>query len=198
MNLSSVVTLGVGLLLVFWTLGAYNRLTRLKNRIVSAFASMAEQLHQRDQVAARLVQRLATHASLDAQAGEAESAAREQARLAREAARQRLYDGATVGALGAAQRVHAHSLRRLSSMVESQPALYADDTFHALCDELGAAEGAGNLARNQYNQCVDAYNQAVGQLPALLLAKLFGFEPAMPLDTPESALGRRTGPAPLQ
>jgi LemA protein len=197
MTQSAVLTWVFGLLLVFWALGAYNRLTRLRGEITSTYALMAEQLHQRDGVAARLAAQLAVH-GVDAQAQEAEQAAREQARLAREAARLRLYDAPAVAALGSAQQVHASSLRRLTSLVETQPALYADELFHQLCDELGAAEGAGSLARTQYNRAVQAYNQAIGQFPAFLLAKLFGFALAASLDLPDSASVRRTAPAPLQ
>jgi LemA protein len=197
MTQSAVLTWVFGLLLVFWSLGAYNRLTRLRSLIVSAFALMAEQLHQRDAVAARLAGQFAVH-DLDAPAQEAEQAAREQARLAREAARLRLHDSAAVAALGSAQQVHTSSLRRLSSLVETQPTLYADELFHQLCDELSSAEGASGLARTQYNQCVQTYNQAIAQFPTLLLAKLFGFAPAASLDTPEVTPVRRTAPAPLQ
>jgi LemA protein len=196
MTQSAVLTWVFGLLLLFWVLGAYNRLTRLRSAIASAYALMAEQLHQRDAVAARLATQLAVHGA-DAQAQEAEQAAREQARLAREAVRLRLHDSAAIAALDSAQQVHASSLRRLTHVVETQPALYADELFHQLCDQLGSAEGACTLARTQYNQAVLAHNVAITQFPAVLLAKLFSFSPATELNIPDSAIARRTVPAPL-
>lgn len=37
------------------------------------------------------------------------------------------------------------------------------------------------IARTEFNRMVTNYNQAISQFPALLLAWLFGFRPAQPL-----------------
>jgi LemA protein len=195
---SSVVTVVLGLALLFWALGAYNRLTRLKNRVVSGFASMAQQLQAREAVVLRLGEVCALHAGVDARLQETLAAAAAQARVAREAVLARALDGEAVQALAAAQRVMAMSVQRLMAAAETSAALYADQSFHQLCDELGAAEGVLSLARQDYNRAVQQYNQGVRQFPALLLAKLFGFARGAELPSTEPTLVRRTAPVPMQ
>jgi LemA protein len=124
-------------------------------------------------------------------------AAAAQARVAREAVRTQTHVEEAVHALAAAQRVVAVSVQRLMEAAETSATLYADQRFHQLCDELGAAEGAVSLARQNYNRAVLQYNQGVQQFPALLLAKLFGFARGAELPSTEPTLIRRTAPAPL-
>jgi LemA protein len=198
MATSSIVTIVLGLALLFWSLGAYNRLTRLKNRVVSGFASMAQQLQMREEVAIRLGGVCASHAGVDARLQETLVAAAVQARVAREAVLSQTHNEEAVHALAAAQRVMAMSVQRLMAVAETSATLYVDQNFHQLCDELAAAEGVVSLARQSYNRAVLQYNQGVQQFPALVLAKLFGFTLGAELPSTEPTLVRRTAPVPMQ
>ena len=45
------------------------------------------------------------------------------------------------------------------------------------------AESKLGFAREGYNEAVTAFNQAVLQFPALILARIFGFAPSATLET---------------
>ena len=195
---SPLVVWVLGLVLLFWALGAYNRLTRLKTRIGNTFVLLAQQLQARDSVVERLSAVCLVHDSTHARAHEALQAAVAQARVAREAVRAQPHDSEAVLALAAAQRVVAVSVQRLTALSETNAALHADENFHQLCDDLNTTAGAVSLARQAYNSAVAQYNRGVGQFPALVLAKLFGLQRGAELPATEPTLLRRTAPVPLE
>lgn len=176
---SSVVLWIVAAVLLFWTVGAYNRLMRLRAEANSAFANLeAELSRQIDLVRNDLPPPEATQpASLDGEgsfwAGLHGAAAQFAACLA--AARARPLEPEGIAALSAAQdvlvmaweraeREDAHDLAgpRLPDTVTVQRAQLA----------LRAHAAAGH-----FNQAVSRYNEAIAQFPAVVLAWLFGFKP---------------------
>jgi LemA protein len=176
---TSIVFWSLGAVLLFWMVGAYNRLMRLRADANAAFATLEAQLsRQVDLVRNQLPGPEATQpASLDGEgsfwAGLHGAAAQFAASLA--AARSRPLEPAGIAALSAAQDVlamaweraerdDAHDLAgpRLPDTVTSRRAHLALQT-HA--------------ATEQFNKAVVRYNQAIAQFPAVLLAWLFGFRP---------------------
>ena len=55
MSLTQIITLAVLGLLIFWAVGAYNRLVRLRNAITNAFAQIDVQLKRRHDLIPNLV-----------------------------------------------------------------------------------------------------------------------------------------------
>jgi LemA protein len=176
---TSIVFWALVAVLLFWMVGAYNRLMRLRADANAAFATLeAELSRQVDLVRNQLPGPEATQpASLDGEgsfwAGLHGAAAQFAASLA--AARSRPLEPAGIAALSAAQDVlamaweraerdDAHDLAgpRLPDTVTSRRAQLALQT-HA--------------ATEQFNKAVVRYNQAIAQFPAVLLAWLFGFRP---------------------
>jgi LemA protein len=176
---TSIVFWSLCAVLLFWMVGAYNRLMRLRADANAAFATLeAELSRQVDLVQNQLPGPEATQpASLDGEgsfwAGLHGAAAQFAASLA--AARSRPLEPAGIAALSAAQDVlamaweraerdDAHDLAgpRLPDTVTSRRAHLALQT-HA--------------ATEQFNKAVVRYNQAIAQFPAVLLAWLFGFKP---------------------
>ena len=72
------VLLAVGLALVFWAVGAYNRLVRLKNAIANAFGQIDVQLKRRYDLIPNLVEVARKYLAHEAQTLEAVIAARNQ------------------------------------------------------------------------------------------------------------------------
>ena len=68
------------------------------------------------------------------------------------------------------------ALSRLLVTVERYPDLKANQNFLELQAELSGTENRINVARNDYNTAVKAYNTYVRKFPQNMIAGMFGFE----------------------
>jgi len=176
---SSIVFWSLGALLLFWIVGAYNRLMRLRADANSAFAALeAELSRQVDLVRNQLPGPEATQpASLDGEgsfwAGLHGAAAQFAASLA--AARTRPLEPAGIAALSAAQDVLAMAWERAErDDAHDLAGPRLPDTVTARRAQLALQT---HVATEQFNLAVGRYNQAIAQFPAMVLAWLFGFKP---------------------
>ena len=183
-NLVAVVALA---LLVFWAVGAYNRLVRLKNAIAQAFGPLDVQLKRRYELISQLLEAIKKYLQHESGTLDALLAARNQARSASDALRSRPANAAAVSALAAAEQTLDDSLGQLFAVAEAYPELQADPTQRELREELSRTDNKAAFARQAYNDAALAYNNAQGQFPALLIARLFGFVPSALLCATESA-----------
>jgi LemA protein len=162
----------VAAVLVFWIVGAHNRLVGLRNAIVRGFAPVDEALAARHIL---IEQQLDAVESVLVQAApriEALRAASRQADAARAHAR------AHPGARGAIK-----SLRLADDILaEARARVPTPAAGHTELAEIGArivaSDTALDFARRQFNTAVLDYNRAVSQVPTRLVAGLFGFAPA--------------------
>lgn len=69
------------------------------------------------------------------------------------------------------------ALGRLLVVAEQYPQLKADQNFIRFQDELAGTENRIAVARNDYNQAVNAYNAYIRQFPAVITAKVTGAHP---------------------
>lgn len=69
------------------------------------------------------------------------------------------------------------ALGRLLAIVENYPQLKADQTFLRLQDELAGTENRIAVARQDYNNAVNAYNAYIRQFPQLITARVTGARP---------------------
>ena len=187
---SSVVTWLACSVLVFWAVGAYNRLVRLRSAAVQAFGAMDAQLLRH----AEVVQALAPEPESSTQTTGGEGAAYEatlpeppgfQERVALQAAskqfsaslaaaRARPLDSEVMAALASAHSVLVMAWQNAlaasgpfdSQMVDSPPYRWEQWTTQS------------QTASAQFNDAVAQHNRAISQFPAWLLAKLFGFKMA--------------------
>jgi LemA protein len=168
----------VAALLLFWALGAYNRLVELRNAIAEAWTQAAEALERRSEALVALLQAL--HAPLGAEAGALEALAAAQEQAAR-----------------AAAQMNARPLQppHASAWLDAESRLNAAATrVFALADAAGLAaqepgvaeatarwrESSARLAyaRQRFNDTADAHDAALHAFPTSLLVRLFGFGPA--------------------
>lgn len=190
MSVNSIVGIVFGALLVFWAVGAYNRLVRLKNTIANAFGQIDVQLKRRYDLIPNLVEAAKKYLQHEQTTLEAVTAARNQARTASEAVRSRPANAAAVTALSVAEQALDGSLGHFFAVAEAYPELKADQTIRDLSEELTSTENKVGFARQAYNDAVLDYNNAQGQFPAVLIARLFGFAPSAMLRVTESAAER--------
>ena len=191
MSSSTIVFIAAFALLVFWAVGGYNRLVRLKNVIANAFGQIDTQLKRRYDLIPNLVEAVKKYLQHERDTLEAVMAARNQARTASDAVRSRPGNAPAVLALGTAERALDSSLGRLFAVAEAYPELKADATIRSLGEELTSTENKVAFARQAYNDAVLDYNNAQGQFPAVLIARLFGFVPSAMLQATESAAERQ-------
>ena len=164
----------VGAVVVFWLVGAYNRLVRLRSALVARFGFVDEQLRARQSLLDEQLAVLATALTAAGPRLEALGAACRQADAAREHARVRPARAAALTSLRVAEDILADARARLP--VQSA----AGVDLPGLNLRLAESDAALAFARREFNDCVVAYNEAVQQFPTLLVAQLFAFRVAAP------------------
>lgn len=168
--------------LVFWAVGAYNRVMRLRSVCLQAFGALDSYFLQTQGL-------LSEWSAAQAGTDDAEGAQR----LAHAAWQQSL---AAMGAALAGARArplhaqamqsfeHAHDVQFAAwQALRSLPGAADDPAWRLRWQQQQAQTG---LAADQFNTAVAQYNAAIAQFPARLLAWFFGFRAARPLP---SALG---------
>lgn len=171
MDRSQVIVWAALAVLLFWTVGAYNRLVGLRSALVTSFATVDAQFRHRHGLLLRQADLLEPHVAADAQPLEAFRAACAQAEAACSRARLRPVATGLVTSLRLAEDILADARRRL-------PEVAGDEELAALAGELNASDSTFAFARRQFNEQVEAYNRAVRQFPTWLLAGVFRFRSA--------------------
>ena len=188
---NTLLSIVVFALLVFWAVGAYNRLVRQKNIIANAFGQIDVQLKRRYDLIPNLVEAAKKYLQHEQSTLEAVTLARNQARIASDAVRSRPASAQAVTVLAAAEQALDGSLGRLFAVAEAYPELKADQTIRELTEELTSTENKVSFARQAFNDAVLDYNNAQGQFPAVVLARVFGFMPSAMLQATESPVERQ-------
>jgi LemA protein len=192
MTPTQLISIAVIAVLIFWSVGAYNRLVRLKNIIANAFGQIDVQLKRRYDLIPNLVEAAKKYLSHERETLEAVINARNQAKSASDAVRSRPANALAVTTLAVAEQALSSSLGQLFALNEAYPDLKADETIRELSEELTSTENKVAFARQAFNDAVLDYNDAQGQFPAALIAKLFSFTPSAMLQATESEQERKT------
>lgn len=165
---------------LFWMVGAYNRLVRLRSDANGAFAALEAELQKQVQLVHACVPPEDEWAPSQFTGGSAfwgglqGAAAQLAASLA--SARARPLDPERIAALGAAQEVLSTAWDRAErDDAHDLAGPRLPDDFSGERTQLVRMTQA---ATEKFNQAVVHYNEAIAQFPAVLLAWLFGFHPA--------------------
>lgn len=168
-------------LVVFWMLGAYNRLVALRQAIGTAWAQAEPVLRARASAVDALVETLRGPLADEAATLEAVRAAQTQLLPLADALQARPTQADRAAALARAEATLAAALTRLLSLIELHPGLRQDAAVAAPLATLDSALPRLAAARQLYNDAVRAFNEAATQFPARLVARLFGLGLAGPL-----------------
>ena len=172
MSAWQITASAVAAVLVFWIVGAYNRLVGLRSAIVRGFGPVDELFaarHVRLEQQLDAVQSVLVHA---APRLEALRAATRQADAARAHAKAHPGAPGAIKSLRLADDILAEARARVPVPAASQAHLAE------IGAQITASDTALDFARRQFNTAVLDYNRAVGQVPTRLVAALFGFAPA--------------------
>ena len=162
----------IAAVLVFWIVGAYNRLVRLRNDLVARFGAVDERYRQRQALLERQLEVLSTALAAAAPRLEALRAACRQADAAREHARARHGAAGAVTSLRVAEDILADARAHLP--VQALPGTDLPE----LNTQLATSDTALAFARAEFNTAVAAYNDSVRQFPTVIVAHLFSFRVA--------------------
>ena len=175
--------LGWGFLamMVFWAIGAYNRVIRLRNDIGKSFAQLDEQLNQRARVCDQLTTLLRPLLPTEQSTFDTLASAQAEAQMLAAQVRIKPHAADPVASLAVAAAVHAAGLTRLMSLLEHHADLREHSELYALVDELKLIERQRAFSRQVFNEAVRQYNEAVREFPTRLLASFYGFAEARSL-----------------
>jgi LemA protein len=183
LNTSQIVILGAVALLLFWAVGAYNRLIRLRNEISNAFAQIDVQLKRRHDLIPNLVEIARKYLEHERETLERVTAARAQVMAATDLVKSNPNQSGPIKSLGMAEGVLASAMGRFQAVVEAYPELKADQHMRELSEELTHTENKVAFSRQLFNDASLDYNNAAHQFPTNVVAGLFGFRTAAMLQS---------------
>ena len=182
MSADQWTVLALAAVLVFWVLGAYNRLVELRNAIGAAWAQIDVALKQRGGVAAPLIQALRGPLAMEQGALDALAGALAQAQQAAQALGARPVAVARVAEWVQAETQLASASSRVLALLDQHQEQAAAAGVAPLLDTWRAASVQLAFARKVFDTAARKYNAAASQHPTRWLLRLFGFGVAGVLD----------------
>ena len=180
MQTSTLVPWITAAVAVFWGVGGYNRLVRLRSDANAAFAALDSELTKQVKLVHAVVPPEEDQAQSQFTGGSAfwgglqGAAAQTAATLA--SAKAKPLDPERIAALGAAQEVLSMAWDRAER--DDAHDLAGPRLPQDFSSERQQLVRMAQAATEHFNQAVVRYNEAIAQFPATVLAWLFGFHPA--------------------
>lgn len=172
-NITTLVILGILVLLVFMGCNGYNGLVKQDEVVKKAWNNVEAEYQNRADLVDNLVNTVKGAADFEKSTLEEVVAARANATKVQIDA-----DNLTpekIQEFQAAQSQLSGSLSRLLATVEAYPNLKATEGFMKLQSQLEGIENNIKNSRKQFNEAINVYNTKVRSFPMNLLAGMFGF-----------------------
>ena len=173
MTSAQITSSVVAAVLVFWAVGAYNRLVSLRNEIARSFTPVEAQIRVRHGLLERWVEALRPVLVHDPEVLDAAIGACGQLLAACDVIRGRTSEARPMARLRLAEARHRIQARLVAAATVPQNPAYS-----ALADEMANADTTLAFARRQFNEASQNYNDALDQFPTWVIAGLFGFRGA--------------------
>lgn len=151
--------------IVFWFVGVYNGLIKLRNRADEAWSDIDVQLKRRYDLIPNLVETVKGYATHERELFEKVTQARTRAMEAKNPKEQ-----------GEAENMLSGTLKTLFAVAENYPDLKANQNFAKLQDELSDTENKIQASRRFYNGNVRDFNTKLQVFPTNLVAGMLGFK----------------------
>ena len=153
----------------------YNRLVRERQLTRAGWSDIGVQLKRRHDLIPKLIDAVGQYANYEKKTLQQVTALRSQAAGLQAAARQSPLETGISRGLGS-----------IFALQEAYPDLKANQSFLQLQADISEIEADIQFARRYYNGAVRDLNTHIESFPDLLLARLFGFEPAEYFEFEES------------
>ena len=160
-----ILVLALGIL--FWGIGVYNGLIRLRNTKDEGWSGIDVQLKRRHDLVGNLVNTVKGYMAHEKDVLEEIAKMRSVAQNAAGVAQAAQAEGQLSQALG-----------RLFAVMENYPQLRANENVMQLQNTLTSLEDEIQLARRYYNGTVREYNTRTEVFPASIVARQYGFQKA--------------------
>ena len=174
MLITTLVIVGVLIVLVMIVVGIYNKLVTLKNRFENAFSQIEVQLQRRYDLIPNLIETVKGYMAHEKETPEAVIQARNQAQSSLQAASQNPGDASAIAGLAGAEGMLGGALGRIFALSESYPDLKANQNMANLQEELSSTENKVAFSRQAFNDSVTAYNTYKQTFPPVFFAGMFG------------------------
>ncbi len=170
-----IVLIVLLLVVVFWVIGIYNGLVRLRNRFKNAFAQIDVQLKRRYDLIPNLVETAKGYMAHERETLEAVIAARNQAVSASQKAAAAPGDAVAMQGIIGAEAALTGTMGRFFGLMEAYPDLKANQNMLQLSEELTSTENKVAFSRQAYNDAVMTYNTKRETFPSVVFAGMFNF-----------------------
>ncbi len=165
MGTGFIILIAAVAIIIFFLIGVYNRLVRLRNNRENAFADIDVQLRQRHDLIPQLVETVRGYMDHEAKVLIDVTEARNAARAA-----------SSVDDKIAAEKQLTTALRGLNIAVEAYPDLKASSNFMQLQTEISDVENKLAAVRRYFNSATKEFNNATQVFPNNVVAGMFGFK----------------------
>jgi LemA protein len=162
------VIVGIVVVVLFWVIGMYNSLIRIRQHVKESWSAIDTELKRRYNLIPNLVETVKGYASHESKTLEAVVQARNAAVASTGSPQQQAHD----------ENMLVGALRQLFAVVEAYPNLKANEGFLQLQQELTVTEDRIQAARRFYNANVRTLNTKVEVFPSNIIASMFGIAKA--------------------
>ena len=171
------VFVAIGLGVVFWAVGGYNRLVALQQGTDKQWAQVQNVYQRRADLIPNLVNTVTGAATFEKSTLTAVTEARASVGRVQLPSNAAPSDQNQLAAFDRAQGQLGAALSRLLVVSERYPQLTATAGFRDLQAQLEGTENRISVERGRFNEAVQAYDTAVRSFPGVLIAGMFGFAP---------------------
>ncbi|HYD97488.1 MAG TPA: LemA family protein [Noviherbaspirillum sp.] len=185
-----IILLVLVLVMLFWAVGAYSRLVALQKQVAGTLAQVMAQHERRHDLVPDLVESASAWLKQERDVLEAVVDARNHAISTDAKLAGASFDREGVRRMAAAEDALAGALGRMFGALKASAGFEPNQDMLQLVEELNGTENRIAALRQVYNDSAAHYNASRAQFPVSVIAGLFAFRPAEPLQSDGTSVPR--------